>query len=407
MTDGRFDVIIIGGGIVGLATARELLCRRPGTRLLVVEKEQELAAHQTGHNSGVIHSGLYYKPGSLKARLCVAGAARLVDFCRENDVPYELCGKVVVATDQSELPALEELLRRGTENGVPDLRRLTREEIREFEPFAEGIAGIRVPGTGITDFVAVSKKYAEHIRTSGGEIRTGAAVLGIRRSPTATIVQTHAGDFSASLVINCAGLYSDRIARFAGAQVEIQSVPFRGEYYDLKPEKKHMVRGLIYPVPDPRFPFLGVHFTKRIYGGADAGPNAVLAFAREGYTKMSFDLDEALEIVKYPGFWKMSRKYWKAGLGEYYRSLSKAAFVLALQKLMPQLVSSDLTPGHTGVRTQALRPDGTMMDDFYFIFGEGIVHVVNVPSPAATASLEVAREIIDRIFSNTVPGAPA
>ncbi len=407
MPDGRYDVIIIGGGIVGLATARELLRRQPGRKLLVVEKEPEVAAHQTGHNSGVIHSGLYYKPGSLKARLCVAGAARLVEFCRDHDVPFELCGKVVVATSQSELPALEELLRRGTANGVPNLRKLTREQVRELEPYAEGIAGIHVPGTGITDFVAVSKKYAEHIRNSGGEIRTGAEVRGFQHDGTGTVVQTHAGDFAGRLVINCAGLYSDRIARMAGATVEIQSIPFRGEYYDLKPEKKHMVRGLIYPVPDPRVPFLGVHFTKRIYGGADAGPNAVLAFAREGYRKTSFDLDEAMEILRYPGFWKMSLKYWKAGMGEYYRSLSKAAFVLALQKLMPQLVSSDLTPGHTGVRTQALRPDGTLMDDFYFIFGEGIVHVVNVPSPAATASLEVAREIVDRIFSSSGAGAPA
>lgn len=407
MTDGRFDVIIIGGGIVGLATAREILRRQPAQRLLVVEKEPELASHQTGHNSGVIHSGLYYKPGSLKAKLCVAGAARLVEFCHDNDVPYDLCGKVVVATDKSELPALEELYRRGTQNGVPNLQKLTREEIREFEPFAEGIAGIRVPGTGITDFVAVSKKYAEQIRAAGGEIRTGAAVQGFRKADIGTVVETHAGDFAAKLVINCGGLYADCIARLAGAHVEIQSVPFRGEYYDLKPEKRHMVHGLIYPVPDPRFPFLGVHFTKRIYGGADAGPNAVLAFAREGYCKTSFDLDEAMEILKYSGFWKMSRKYWKAGMGEYYRSLSKAAFVLALQKLMPNLTSSDLTPGHTGVRTQALRPDGTLMDDFYFVFGEGIVHVVNVPSPAATASLEVAREIVDRIFSNSGAAVPA
>ena len=407
MADGRFDTLIIGGGIVGLATARELLIRQPGRKLLVVEKEAEVAAHQTGHNSGVIHSGLYYKPGSLKARLCVAGAARLVEFCRDNDVPYDPCGKVVVATDKTERPALEELYRRGTQNGVPNLQKLTREEIRQYEPFAEGVAGIRVPGTGITDFVAVSKKYAEHIRAAGGEIRTGAAVQGFRKADLGTVVQTHAGDFVAKLVINCAGLYADRIARLAGAHVEIQSVPFRGEYYDLKPDKSHMVRGLIYPVPDPRFPFLGVHFTKRIYGGADAGPNAVLAFAREGYHKTSFDLDEAMEILKYSGFWKMSRKYWKAGMGEYYRSLSKAAFVLALQKLMPQLTSSDLTPGHTGVRTQALRPDGTLMDDFYFVFGEGIVHVVNVPSPAATASLEVAREIVDRIFSNNGAAAPA
>jgi L-2-hydroxyglutarate oxidase LhgO len=400
MPDARFDVIIIGGGIVGLATARELLQRVPEKTLLVVEKEGELAAHQTGHNSGVIHSGLYYRPGSMKAKLCVAGAARMIDFCRQNDLPFEVCGKVVVATEKDEVPALDELYLRGTANGVAGLRRLTREQIREIEPFANGIAGIHVPGTGITDFVAVARKYAEHINAAGGQIRTDAAVYGFRRADSATVVQTKAGDFAGDLVINCAGLYGDRLARLAGASVEIQSVPFRGEYYDLKPGKSHMVRGLIYPVPDARFPFLGVHFTKRIYGGADAGPNAVLAFAREGYGKKSFNFDEAVEILRYPGFWTMSRKYWKAGLGEYYRSFSKAAFVLALQKLMPELVTGDLTPGHTGVRSQALRRDGTLMDDFYFVFGEGIVHVVNVPSPAATASLEVAREIVDRIFSN-------
>ncbi len=407
MPDGRYDVIVIGGGIVGLATAREILQRFPGRKLLVVEKEAEVASHQTGHNSGVIHSGLYYKPGSMKARLCVAGARRLVEFCQQNNVPYELCGKVVVATDQRELPALDELLRRGTANGVAGLKKLNRNEIREIEPHASGIAGIHVPGTGITDFVAVSKKYAAHITDAGGEIKTGAAVYGFRTVDGATVVQTRAGDYAAGLVINCAGLYADRIANLAGAQVQIQSIPFRGEYYDLKPDKHHLVRGLIYPVPDPRFPFLGVHFTKRIYGGADAGPNAVLAFAREGYGKTSFNLDEAVEIFRHPGFWKMARKYWQAGLGEYYRSFSKAAFLLALQKLMPEVVSGDLIPGHTGVRTQALRPDGTLMDDFYFIFSERIVHVVNVPSPAATASLEVAREIVDRVFSSTGAGARA
>ncbi len=405
MPDGRFDVVIIGGGIVGLATAREILHRSPQTSLLVVEKESELAAHQTGHNSGVIHSGLYYRPGSMKAKLCVTGAARMIEFCRENGVPHEICGKVVVATEKSELPALEELFSRGTANGVPGLRKLTREQVREIEPFASGIAGIHVPGTGITDFVAVSRKYAEHIAAMGGDIRTNAAVYGFRRADSAIAVQTRAGDFLGKLVINCAGLYGDRVARLAGASVEIQSVPFRGEYYDLTPDKAHMVHGLIYPVPDPRFPFLGVHFTKRIYGGADAGPNAVLAFAREGYHKTSINFDEAMEILRYSGFWVMARKYWKAAIGEYYRSFSKAAFVLALQKLMPELVSGDLTPGHTGVRSQALRRDGTLMDDFYFIFGEGIVHVVNVPSPAATASLEVAREIVDRISASTA--APA
>ncbi len=407
MLQSRYDVVIIGAGIVGLATAREILTRYSAKKLLVIDKEDHIAAHQTGHNSGVIHSGLYYKPGSMKARLSVSGAARMVRFCQENDIPYELCGKVVVATDKSELPALEELFQRGIANGVPGLRMLTAEQIREIEPFANGIRGIHVPGTGITDFVAVAEKYAEHIRAAGGEILTNASVLGILRTGGKNIVQTRAGDFEATLVINCSGLHCDRVARKAGAQFQEQSVPFRGEYYDLVPEKQHMVKGLIYPVPDPRFPFLGVHFTKRVYGGADAGPNAVLAFCREGYTKTSFDLQDTMEFVRYPGFRAMARKYWRAGLGEFYRSFSKAAFVLALQKLMPEITSRDLTPGHTGVRTQALGLDGKLLDDFRFVFQEGQVHVVNVPSPAATASLEVAGAIVDRVFNSSAGVAPS
>jgi len=395
-----FNVIIIGGGVVGLATGRELLQRFPDSKLLIVEKEQALAAHQTGHNSGVIHSGLYYKPGSLKARLCVAGAARMVQFCKENAIPYELCGKVVVATDESEVPALEELYRRGIANGVPNLRMLNAEQIREIEPHASGIRGIHVPGTGITDFTAVAQKYAEHIRAAGGEIQTGAAVTGIVRQNGLNIVQTKAGDFPGKLVINCAGLYSDTLARRAGATLAIQNVPFRGEYYDLKPDKTHLVKGLIYPVPDPRFPFLGVHFTKRIYGKADAGPNAVLALAREGYSKTTINFGEAMETLRWPGFRKMARKYWRAGLGEFYRSFSKAAFVRALQKLIPEITANDLVTGGTGVRTQALEMDGKLMDDFAFVFQEGQVHIVNVPSPAATASLEVAREIVTRVFNS-------
>jgi L-2-hydroxyglutarate oxidase len=405
--DAIFDVIIIGGGIVGLATGREILQRFPGKKLLIVEKEQQIAAHQTGHNSGVIHSGLYYKPGSLKAKLCVAGAARMVRFCQENSVPYEICGKVVVATDETEIPALEELFRRGEFNGVPNLRMLTREQIREIEPHASGIRGIHVPGTGITDFTVVCQRYAEHIVAAGGEIRTGAMVTGLRHSNGCTVVQTKAGDFAATLVINCAGLYSDVVARNAGAALTVQNVPFRGEYYDLKPEKTSLVKGLIYPVPDPRFPFLGVHFTKRIYGSADAGPNAVLAFAREGYKKTSFQFNEAVEIFRWPGFRKMARKYWRAGLGEFYRSYSKSAFVHALQKLIPEITSNDLVTGGTGVRTQALELDGRLMDDFAFVFQEGQVHIVNVPSPAATASLEVAREIVTRVFGNTASTALA
>ena len=400
MPEAIFNVIIIGGGVVGLATGRELLQRFPDSKLLIVEKEQALAAHQTGHNSGVIHSGLYYKPGSLKARLCVAGAARMVQFCKENAIPYELCGKVVVATDVTEIPALEELYRRGIANGVPNLRMLNAEQIREIEPHASGIRGIHVPGTGITDFTAVAQKYAEHIRAAGGEIQTGAAVTGIVRQNGLNIVQTKAGDFPGKLVINCAGLYSDTLARRAGATLAIQNVPFRGEYYDLKPDKTHLVKGLIYPVPDPRFPFLGVHFTKRIYGKADAGPNAVLALAREGYSKTTINFGEAMETLRWPGFRKMARKYWRAGLGEFYRSFSKAAFVRALQKLIPEITANDLVTGGTGVRTQALEMDGKLMDDFAFVFQEGQVHIVNVPSPAATASLEVAREIVTRVFNS-------
>ncbi len=407
MPDAIFDVVIIGGGIVGLATGREILQRFPDCRLLVVEKEQHVAAHQTGHNSGVIHSGLYYKPGSLKAKLCVAGAARMVEFCRENSIPYEICGKVVVATDESEIPALEELYRRGIANGVPNLRLLNGDQIREIEPHASGIRGIHVPGTGITDFTAVTEKYAEHIAHLGGEVRTGSAVTGLIRSKGVNIVQTKAGDFAGTLVINCAGLYSDVLARKAGAQLAIQNVPFRGEYYDLKPEKTHLVKGLIYPVPDPRFPFLGVHFTKRIYGKADAGPNAVLALAREGYKKTSIDFAEAMEIFRWPGFHAMARKYWRFGMGEFYRSFSKPAFVRALQKLMPDISADDLVTGGTGVRTQALETDGRLMDDFAFVFQEGQVHIVNVPSPAATASLEVAREIVTRVFNSTGSAARA
>lgn len=407
MPDPIFDVVIIGGGIVGLSTGRELLQQFPHYKVLVVEKEQSIAAHQTGHNSGVIHSGLYYKPGSMKAKLCVAGAARLVEFCRENSIPFELCGKVVVATDESEIPALEELYRRGIANGVPNLRLLNRAQIREIEPHASGIRGIHVPGTGITDFTAVTMKYAEHFVAAGGELRTGAAVTGLVRSNGTNIVQTRVGDFAGKIVINCAGLYSDTVAKKAGATLTIQNVPFRGEYYDLKPEKTPMVKGLIYPVPDPRFPFLGVHFTKRIYGKADAGPNAVLALAREGYNKTSFDFSEAVEIMRWPGFRKMARKYWRAGMGEFYRSYSKPAFVRALQKLMPEITADDLVTGGTGVRTQALLPDGKLMDDFCFVFTEGMVHIVNVPSPAATASLEVAREIVSRVFNNTSSAARA
>ena len=401
MAESIYDIAVIGGGIVGLATANALLAARPGSRMILLEAEDRFAAHQTGHNSGVIHSGLYYKPGSLKARYCVEGREAMYRFCAEYGIAHERCGKIVVATDPSEFPRLEELHRRGEANGIQGIRWLTAEQIKEYEPHASGLRGLHVPETGIVDYKAVAGRLARLAQDRGCSLKVASRVVGFRNIDGGMVLQTYADEIRCKAVVNCGGLQSDRVARLCGVDPGVRIVPFRGEYYELLPGRAFLVRNLIYPVPDPRFPFLGVHFTKRIYGGADAGPNAVLAFAREGYQKTSFDMDEAMEILKYSGFWKMSRKYWKAGLGEYYRSLSKAAFVLALQKLMPKLVSSDLTPGHTGVRNQALRADGTLMDDFYFVFGEGIVHVVNVPSPAATASLEVAREIVDRTFSST------
>lgn len=397
MPDTRCDLAVIGGGIIGLATALEASRTRPGLRVVVLEKEAAVAAHQTGHNSGVIHSGLYYKPGSLKARLCVAGAAAMVAFCREHGIAHDICGKVVVATSPDELPALEELHRRGLENGVHGLRLLDPSEICSLEPYTTGVRGLHVPGTGIVDYTEVSRKYAELICSSGGEVRTSAEVVRIKSVASKTVLQTRSGEIKATHVINCAGLYSDRIARMAGAEPGVQIVPFRGEYYEMIPEKHHLVRGLIYPVPDARFPFLGVHFTRRIHGGVEAGPNAVLALKREGYSKTSFDFGEATEIATFPGFWKMARRYWKAGFGEYHRSLSKAAFVRALQKLLPELEERDLKPGGSGVRAQALSRDGKFIDDFHFLFTDGMTHVLNVPSPAATASLVIAKEIVSRV----------
>lgn len=394
MTDQRFDVIVIGAGIVGLSTAMHLTRRFPRLRVLVVEKEPQIASHQTGHNSGVIHSGIYYKPGSLKARLCVEGAAAMVNFCREHGLPHEVCGKVIVATAEEEIPRLHQLLERGQANGLAGLRRLSREQLRELEPHCTGIAGIHVPVTGITDYAAVGQKYAELIVAQQGTIATGTQVVGIRRSSGEIILETNRGAFSARYVINCAGLFSDRISRMAGQKPEVMIVPFRGEYYDLVPEKHSLVRALIYPVPDPRFPFLGVHFTRRVRGGVDAGPNAVLAFKREGYRRTNVSLRDMLETLSYRGFWVMAGKYWRHGLDELHRSFSKRAFVRALQRLVPEVSDSDLVADGSGVRAQALRPDGTLVDDFQFVCSDGILHVYNVPSPAATASLPVGRTIV-------------
>jgi L-2-hydroxyglutarate oxidase LhgO len=397
MTDREAELIIIGAGIVGLATALEITRRFPDMTLVVVEKEDQVAAHQTGHNSGVIHSGLYYKTGSLKARNCVAGAASLKRFCQQHGVPFEECGKLVVATSPEEVPRLEQLHQRGIANGVPGLRMLSCEQFREIEPHCEGISGLQVPTTGIVDYTAVTQKYAELIVRAGGEIVLGAKVLSLQEEGNCNLVETTAGTFRARYVINCAGLYSDTIACMAGVHTDLQIVPFRGEYYEVKPERRSLIKALIYPVPDPRFPFLGVHFTRRVNGSVEAGPNALLAFRREGYTSTAPDLNEAVEMLRFRGFRKMARKYWRMGLAEQYRSWVKAAFVKSLQKMVPELQEPDLAPGGSGVRAQAVDSGGNLVDDFHFVHSKGMIHVCNVPSPAATASLEIGREIVEML----------
>jgi L-2-hydroxyglutarate oxidase LhgO len=395
----QVGVVIIGAGIVGLATGLELTSRFPGISLAVIEKEPVVASHQTSHNSGVIHSGIYYKPGSLKARLCVEGEDALLRFCQENAVPYDICGKVIVATTESEVPQLDELYRRGIGNGLNGLRILTSEEIREFEPHAAGIRGIRVPSTGIVNYGKVAEKYAELVTAHGGVIHLSHEVTALKRSSGNTIVETTRGSTEAKLVINCAGLHSDHISRMAGARLDLMIVPFRGEYYELAQAKRHYIKGLLYPVPDPQFPFLGVHFTRRIEGGVEAGPNAVLALKREGYSKNSFDLGDVLEYATFPGFWRMAAKHWQMSVGEYHRSWSKAAFVRALQRLMPELTSEDLVLGGSGVRAQALSINGKLIDDFHFVYTQGMIHVCNVPSPAATASLAIGKYIVNTVVN--------
>jgi len=395
MTDSGYNVIIIGGGVVGLAVALEITRRFPRLRLLVLEKEDGVARHQSGHNSGVIHSGVYYKPGSLKARLSVAGAAAMVEFCREHGIPHKVCGKVIVATRADELPRLEDLRRRGEANGLTGLRLIGPEELRELEPHASGLRALLVPSTGITDYAVVCEKYAELISASGGTVLTAAAATGIRRSTNEIVVETSRGAFATSALINCAGLFSDRISRMAGDRPSARIIPFRGEYYDLVADRASLVRALIYPVPDPRFPFLGVHFTRRITGKVDAGPNAVLAFAREGYRATDLNLRDFVSALAFPGFWRMAARYWRNGFAEWYRSLSKPAFVHALQRMLPEVRENDLIPGGSGVRAQAVKPNGDLVDDFQFVPSGRVLHVLNVPSPAATASLTIARTIVD------------
>lgn len=390
---GPFDVAVIGGGIVGAASALALVEASPGLSLLLLEKEDRLARHQTGNNSGVIHSGLYYRPGSQKARNCVEGREQLYRFCSEEGIRHERCGKIVVATREEELPALAELERRGRENGLKGMERLDTAGIREYEPHAAGIAGLWVPDTGIVDFTAVTEAMARRLRDRGGEVRTRAEVSRVRREDGGFRLSTSSGEVRSHAVVNCAGLHCDRVARLCGAEPDLRIVPFRGEYYEMKEERRNLVRNLIYPVPDPAFPFLGVHFTRGVEGVVEAGPNAVLAFKREGYGRLSFSLRDAVSTFSYPGFWRMAGKYWRTGVREYYRSFSKGAFVRELQNLLPPLHRRDLERGGAGVRAQAVDRQGKLLDDFRIVTGEGMVHVLNAPSPAATASLSIGRTV--------------
>lgn len=392
----RFDCVVIGGGIVGLSVAWAILGKRPKIRIAVVEKEDDWARHQTGRNSGVIHSGIYYKPGSLKAELCREGNRRLIEFCEHHGIRYEACGKVIVATSESELPRLEDLHRRGIANGLV-VKKLSAPEVKEIEPHVSCVAGLHVPSTGIVGFADVCRKLAELIRAQGGELRLGAKVHGFRADGNLTVLETSKDTLVARCTINCAGLHSDRLAELAGAKPGARIMPFRGEYYELKPERRELVRNLIYPVPDPNFPFLGVHFTRMIDGSIHAGPNAVLSMKREGYHRTSFDLRDCLDTMTYPGLWFLAAKHARAGLEEMHRSFSKKAFVRSLQKLIPEVRDEDLVPGEAGVRAQALRPDGALVDDFLIINNSSAIHVCNAPSPAATASLEIGRVIAEQI----------
>ena len=389
------DFLVIGGGIVGLSTARALLKRHPSAGVVVLEKEGSWARHQTGHNSGVIHSGVYYKPGSLKARFCRQGASALVELCQGHGVAYETCGKVIVATERREMPLLENLYERGLENGL-GVEKIGPGELRGIEPHAAGLAALRVPETGIVDYVGVAKALADEISEAGGELRPGTRVEGISEGGDGVEVSTSRGIFRARTLVNCAGLYSDRVAAMSGVEPPAKIVPFRGEYYELAPGRRTLVKGLIYPVPNPAFPFLGVHFTRMVEGGVEAGPNAVLGLAREGYRKTDVNPRELAEILGYGAFWRLAAKNWYTGAGEVFRSLSKGAFVRSLQRLVPEVGEDDLVPAEAGVRAQALKKDGTLVDDFLILEGGRSVHVLNAPSPAATACLPIGEHVAER-----------
>jgi L-2-hydroxyglutarate oxidase len=387
-----YDFAIVGGGIVGLSTGMSLVQRYPNARIVVLEKESRWAFHQTGNNSGVIHSGIYYKPGSFKAQFCREGSRSMVQFCQKHGIDYEVCGKVIVATKPNELLQLENLYKRGLENGL-SVTKISAEEVKEIEPHVHCLAGIQVPTTGIVDYKQVGQKYAELIESQGGELRLNTKVEKISETDKGQVLETNNGTFETRFLINCAGLHSDRIAKLGQVNPQAKIVPFRGEYYELIPEKRYLVKTLIYPVPNPDFPFLGVHFTRMIDGSVHAGPNAVLSMKREGYKKTDFDLRDFAEVMTYPGFWKLAAKHADEGIQEMIRSFSKAAFVRSLQKLIPEVQASDLIPTHAGVRAQALMNDGKLVDDFLIVKGENSVHVCNAPSPAATSSIEIGNAI--------------
>ena len=396
MTSQSFDIIVIGGGIIGTATAFSLK-NKTKLNILLIEAEKDLATHQTGNNSGVIHSGLYYKPGSLKAKNCTEGSELLYNFCEEHKLEFERCGKIVVANNESELTTLDELYRRGLANGLKGIKKLNSEEIKSYEPNVKGIAGLHVPQTGIVDFTKVTNAYAKVFLEGGGTIKTNCQFLSLKKSNNEFVIITTKGEIKTKFLVNCGGLYCDRIAKICGVDPGLQIIPFRGEYFKLKKEKEYLVKNLIYPVPDPLFPFLGVHFTRMINGGIEAGPNAVLAFKREGYSKSDFSFKDISQMFFYSGFWKMTSKYYRMGFGEFYRSFSKKAFVKALQKLVPEVQEVDIEPGGAGVRAQALEPNGKLVDDFRIVEAKRMLHVLNAPSPAATASLSIGRNIANII----------
>jgi len=392
----RTDIAIVGGGIVGLATAYQLSQRFPDLVVTVLEKESKLAEHQTGHNSGVLHSGIYYKPGSLKAINCRDGKKAMEAFCAAENIPYEICGKVIVATREAELPALERIFERGQANGVA-CEMIGPDRLHELEPHVAGIRAIHVPEAGIVNYRRVCERLAEIVQERNGRVLTGAKVEHIHRSNGHLVISSHTGEIETRYLVNCAGLQSDRITALSGEHPSVKIIPFRGEYYEVKHQAQHLCRNLIYPVPDPNFPFLGVHFTRMITGGVECGPNAVLAFAREGYTKKDVNLRDLAETLGYSGFRTIAAKYWKTGLGEMWRSFSKSAFVKALQRLVPEIEEDDLEPAPAGIRAQAVAPDGTIIDDFLIQETERIVNVCNAPSPAATASLNIGRLIVDKL----------